>query len=394
MRHEGAMPPHDQPRILHIHSTFKLGGKEARTVELMNAWGDAFAHDIVSGDPAGVDAHALIGAHVPARMVSDFPPLAGGLELSRLRAIGRYLREKDYDLVLTYNFGAMDVVLANRLFARLPHVHHEDGFNEDEAVRQKPARILYRRLALPHADRLVVPSRNLERIALEIWRQPRRRVAYVPNGVDMSLFDEPPAPDAVPGLVRLPGEVLVGTLAGLRAVKNLPRLVRGFAAATRSHPEVPARLVIVGSGPEEARVRAEAAAQGVADRLVMPGFLAYPHRYVGLFDIFALSSDSEQFPISLVEAMAAGLPAVSTRVGDVASIVDPENLPFVADVADEQGFGEALARLLADAGLRRHVGAANRARVARQFTKRHMVESYAAIYAQAMRRPAFSFSAR
>lgn len=372
-----------RPRLLHVHSTFNLGGKEARAVALMNAWGDAFEHHIVSAEPGAMGARALIDSSVPVDVPDDFPPLAGGAVLRRLRAIGVYLRAQAYDLVLSYNWGAMDAVMANRLFARLPHVHHEDGFNEDETVRQKPARVAYRRLALPVADRLVVPSRNLERIALEIWRQPPSRIAYVPNGIDMALYDVPPSADAIPGFTRRPGEVVVGTLAGLRAVKNLPRLVRVFAAASRQ-VDVPARLVIVGRGPEEAAIRAVAAREGVADRLVMPGFLAHPHRYVGLFDIFALSSDSEQFPISLVEAMAAELPAVSTCVGDVAAIVAESNRAFLAAPADETALAAALARLLADPQLRANLGAENRAKVAAEYTRDHMVETYRALYDAAM----------
>ena len=69
---------------------------------------------------------------------------------------------------------------------------------------------------------------------------------------------------------------------------------------------------------------------GIDDRLVLPGFLPDPHRYIGLFDIFALSSQSEQFPISVIEAMAAGLPVVAPPVGDVAAMVAPENAPFIA----------------------------------------------------------------
>jgi glycosyltransferase involved in cell wall biosynthesis len=372
-----------RPRLLHLHSTFNLGGKEARAVALMNAWGDALKHDIVSAVPGEVAAAALIDAGVPARVREDFPPLAGRFGLARLRAIAAAM--KDYDLVLTYNWGAMDAVLANRLFARRPLVHHEDGFNEDEAVRQKPARVLFRRAALPSAARLMVPSRNLERIARQIWRQPRSRVAYVPNGVDMALYTAPPAPDAIPGFERRDGEVVVGTLAGLRPVKNLPRLVRAFAGAVRSAPGARARLVIVGRGPEEATIRAEAEREGIADRLVMPGFVAHPHKYVGLFDIFALSSDSEQFPISLVEAMAARLPAAATAVGDVAEIVADANRPFLAAPADEAGLAQALARLISDAGLRRAVGAANHAKVATEYDFATTARTYRAVYEAAMR---------
>lgn len=371
-----------RPRLLHLHSTFNLGGKEARCVQLINAFGDAFEHEIVSGMPEQVGAMALIESGVPARLRDDFPLLSGPLGLARLRDIGRAIAAGGYDLVLTYNFGSLDGALANRLHAGVPHVHHEDGFNEDEAVRQKPARVIYRRLAIGKAHRLVVPSRNLERIAYAVWKQPRDKVAYVPNGVDMSLFDTPPAADAIPGFERPDGDVVVGTLAGLRAVKNLPRLVRAFAAAARANPDVPSRLVIVGRGPAEDRIKATAQTEGIADRLLMPGFLAYPHRYVGLFDVFALSSDSEQFPISLVEAMAAGLPAASTDVGDVREILSEPNRDLIGD---EAALTTALTRLIGDPALRATLGAANRAKVAGDYSADRMISTYRSIYEGAMR---------
>lgn len=371
-----------RPRLLHVHSTFMLGGKEARDVDLMNAWGDTVEHVIVSSVPGALGARELIDARVPVSFPEP-PPLAGPPSLARLRAIARWVRAGEFDLALSFNFGAMDAVLARRLFSGPPLVHHEDGFNEDETAGQKPARRWLRRLALPAAHALVVPSRNLERIAAATWG---RAATYIPNGIEMARFVGAPAADAIPGLVREEGEVIVGTLAGLRPVKNLPRLVRAFADAVRRVPGVRARLVIVGRGPDAARIRAEADVLGVADRLVMPGFLAHPHRYVGLFDVFALSSDSEQFPISLVEAMAAGLPAVSTRVGDVAEIVAGANLPFLADVADEGALGAALARLIGDGALRVRVGADNRAKVAAQYTRAAMVARYAQVYGTAMER--------
>ena len=372
-----------RPRLLHCHSTFNLGGKEARDVDLMNAWGDTVEHVIVSAIPGAFGARDLIDSVVPVSFPEHGPPLAGPPSPARLRAIARWVRSGGFDLVLTFNFGALDVVLARRLFGGPPLVHHEDGFNEDELVRQKPARRWFRKITLPAAQTLVVPSRNLERIAATTWG---RAATYIPNGIDMARFKAKPAPDAIPGFVRREGEVIVGTLAGLRPVKNLPRLVRVFADASARVPNIPTRLVIVGRGPDEARIRGEAERLGIADRLIMPGFLAHPHRYVGLFDIFALSSDSEQFPISLVEAMAAGLPALSTRVGDVAEIVAPSNTAFLAAPADEAALAAALARLLADPGLRDRIGADNRAKVAAQYTRAAMVARYAEVYGAAMGR--------
>lgn len=368
-----------RPRILHLHSTFDLGGKEARDVGLMNAWGARAEHVVVSAVPAAMGAAALIEPGV-AWSVGDAPPLAGPPSPARLRALGRWIAGGGFDLVLSFNFGAMDGLVANRLWAGRPHVHHEDGFNEDELVRQKPARRWLRRVMLPGVAGVAVPSRKLEGIAAATWGVRPGRLHRIANGIDPGKFVAPAA-DAIPGLERRPGEVVVGTLAGLRRVKNLPRLVRAFAAAGGN-----AKLVIVGRGPDEGAIRAEAARLGVSDRLLMPGFLAHPERYVGLFDVFALSSDSEQFPISLVEAMAAGLPAVATRVGDVGEIVGPAGARFLAEPADEAGLAAALAALIGDAGLRARVGAAMRARVAAEYGRDTMIARYEAVYAGAMGR--------
>jgi glycosyltransferase involved in cell wall biosynthesis len=371
-----AEPPH----ILHVHGSFTLGGKEARAVRLMNIWGDKARHSIVSADPDALGARAAID---PAIRVDfpDGPSFAGKPGLARYRQIRAFL--ETFDLILTYNWGSMDAVMAHRLAgpsaALPPLIHHEDGFNADEIERLKTKRNLFRRVALQKAQGLVVPSVRLEGIARTVWKQPARKVHLIRNGIDVARYADPPAPDAMPGLIRTPGKLLVGTLAGLRAVKNIPRLVRAVAA----HRDR-LQLVVVGEGPERDAIVAEAAAHGLDD-LHMAGFMDRPWRFVGLFDIFALSSDSEQFPISLVEAMAAGIPAASMDVGDVADMVAPENRAFV--VRDEAGLAQALGRLAADPDLRVRLGAANRARAGRDFAEETMVDAYASLYGEALASP-------
>jgi L-malate glycosyltransferase len=135
---------------------------------------------------------------------------------------------------------------------------------------------------------------------------------------------------------------------------------------------------------------AEAERLGIADRLVMPGFLKDPASYVGLFDIFALSSDSEQYPISLVEAMAAGLPAVATQVGDVRNIVMEANRPFIIAKEDEDGFAAALAKLAGDPALRASIGEANRQLAVAEYGDDQMFARYRQLYADAMNRADFA----
>ncbi|MDT7536237.1 glycosyltransferase [Sphingobium sp. SA2] len=370
----------DRPHILHVHGSFNLGGKEARAVQLMNIWGDKARHSIVSADPDAMGARAAIDPGVAVDF-PDGPSFAGKPGLARYKVITAFL--KRFDLILTYNWGSMDAVMAHRLAGASaglpPLIHHEDGFNADEAVRLKTKRNLFRRLALQRSHGMVVPSVRLETLARTVWKQPAHKVHLIRNGIDVARYAPPPAPDAIPGLRRSPGKLLVGTLAGLRPVKNIPRLVRAVAA----HKDR-LQLVVVGEGPEHDAILAEAARQGMGD-IHMAGFMDRPWRFVGLFDIFALSSDSEQFPISLVEAMAAGVPVASMDVGDVANMVATANQPYV--VADEVGLADALGALAADADLRATLGAANRERATRDYAEKTMVAAYAALYGEALASP-------
>ncbi|PAX06667.1 glycosyltransferase [Sphingomonas lenta] len=373
-----AQPVH----ILHLHSSFDLGGKEARAVRLMNAWGDRARHTVVSGVPGALGARAAIGKRVKYEIAQDSPPLTGKPSVARYEAIARFMRR--FDLVLTYNWGAIDGVMAKRAFGKglPPVVHHEDGFNEDEAKGLKLERNLYRRVALPAAHALIVPSRTLERIALRTWKQPEERVRRIENGIDTHLYAGKPDPKAIPGFVRNEREVVIGALARLTPVKDLSLLVRACGGLSGRF-----RLVIVGEGPERDLILQSAAAMGIADRVVLPGFLREPHRYVGLFDILAVSSRSEQFPISVVEAMAAGLPIAGHPVGDVPLMVAADNLPFITEYPGEVRLRDALQPLVLDADLRARVGAANRAKARAEFDEAVMIGRYAQLYEQAMGRP-------
>jgi glycosyltransferase involved in cell wall biosynthesis len=370
-------------RILHLHSTFSAGGKELRCVQLINAFGPGVQHTIVSAVPERMEAAKLIARDIAVQYPRDFPSLQGKPLPARLLRLARAMR--DYDLVLTYNWGALDAAMAHMVFSRHlglpPLIHHEDGFNEDEQTRLKTRRNWYRRIALARAAKLVVPSETLERIALETWQLPLNQVEQIPNGICTAAFERPARGNAIPGIRKSGGDLWVGTLAGLRKVKNLPALVRAFARL----PE-PWNLVIVGEGPEEAAIRAQAASLGVTDRVHLPGFVAQPAKFVGLFDIFALSSHTEQFPISVVEAMAAGLPVVAPAVGDIAHMVSDENCRLIAPAGDETGFADRLSAAASEPALRVQLGKANREKAHSEYDESAMIATYRRLYANAMGR--------
>jgi glycosyltransferase involved in cell wall biosynthesis len=369
-------------KVLHCHSTFSAGGKEVRSCKLMNAFGDALEHSIVSAEPEAMGARALIAPGIKVHFPANFPALKGLPTPGRLAALAEAL--KPYDLICTYNWGAMDVAMAHTAFAKAydlpPLVHHEDGFNEDEAGSLKTRRNLYRRAALRGAARVIVPSTGLEQIALGPWAQERDKVLRIDNGIDTAAFAAPPQPGAL-RLIKREGECWIGTLAGLRPVKQLPMLVEAMAGLPEEW-----QLVICGEGPEREAIAAAAEALEVSHRVHLPGAVADPAKIIGLFDIFALSSASEQFPLSVVEAMAAGLPVAAPDVGDVRRMVADENRGFIAVPGDVQALAAMLAELAGDAGLRARLGAANRERARAHYDAAQMIAAYRAAYGRALGR--------
>lgn len=378
-------------KILHLHSSFDLGGKEARAVQLMNKFGKAAYHTIISAVPDAMSAAKAIDSGIavdfPNEIYGECPPLHGRPSLARYREISDYM--KAFDLILSYNWGSMDGVMAHTIYGKkkglAPLIHHEDGFNHDEIETLNWKRNIFRTIALQRVHGLIVPSKILEDIAISTWKQPSGRVMRIANGINLKSYAKKAQFGSFPGLKKRDGEVIVGTVAGLRPVKNLTKLVRAVAAAG-DH----VKLAIAGEGPDKESIEQEAARLGIEDRLIMPGFLRDPSRFIGLFDVFALSSLSEQFPISLAEAMAAGVPALSTDVGDVRNMVSEINVDYIVDRNDDDAYNTALKALASDADLRKKIGQDNQVKAQIEFDEKIMFARYMKIYGTAMGRPNFA----
>jgi glycosyltransferase involved in cell wall biosynthesis len=359
--------PHEPPRrLLHVFSTFAVGGPQVRFCTLVDRLGPGWHHDIVA-----MDGDLACRERLPPGVSVGFPlvKIRKGETLGNARRFFHTLRALGPDLLVTYNWGSIEWAMAN-VVARLPHVHIEDGFGPEERARQIPRRVWFRRLLLRRAT-VALPSRTLWRIATEQWRLPRARVRYLPNGIFLPRFAAGGPAAAWPG----DGPV-IGTVAALRPEKNLLRLLRAFALARRDRP---ARLVIVGDGPERVELEAAATALGVAGSVHFAGHMAATETAYRGFAVFALSSDTEQMPLSVLEAMAAGLPVAATDVGDVAAMLADENRPFVTAL-DDAALAAALAALLDRPEAAKTIGAANRARAARDYDEAVMVRGYADLF--------------
>ena len=348
------------PLLLHAFSTFAVGGPQVRFAAIANHFGPAFRHAVVA-----MDNNLAARERLDPGLDVTFPsiPLQKGSTFANARALRQALRRIAPDRLITSNWGTIEWAVANRL-AVVPHVHVEDGFGPEERTAQIPRRVWMRRVFL--AGRTVaVPSLTLQAIAADVWRLNPARLRYVPNGIDLSRF--------VPA-ARTGPPCVIGTVAALRPEKNLARLLRAFAAVP-----APARLVIVGDGPDRAGLQALAAELGIGARVEWAGHVADPAAMLQGFDVFAMSSDTEQMPISLLEAMAAGCAVASTGVGDVAAMLAPEQRAWVVPKSDA-ALSEALVTLAADPALRAALGAANRARAEAEFGQDRMFAAWAELW--------------
>jgi glycosyltransferase involved in cell wall biosynthesis len=363
--------------ILHIFPSFGLGGAQRRMVDLANTILVDKRHIIVALDR---DFSAAEGFkfEVRHRLVSFGYKRSSRPELENLRTFRGLVASYRPDMLVTYNWGSIEAALANRIAPLCPHLHFEDGFGPDETpARQLSRRVWGRRLALSGRSTIVVPSKTLLDVAKSCWRFRAARLRYIPNGIDCERYASPEPPPEPP-LHREDDDIVIGAIGALRPEKNFSRLLRLFAAVS-DDPRL--RLVIVGDGPERQRLEALAADLDLADRIVFAGQQASPEHFLEQFDIFALTSDTEQMPYCLIEAMAAGLPVVATDVGDVKSMLPAEGQTFTAAPDDIHALGKALRQLVDEPDLRRTLGARNRDHAHQYFDREAMLNRYVDLFA-------------
>ena len=339
-------------RLTTVFPGFGVGGAQMRFVALARHFGSAIHHTIVA-----LNGDTSCRERLPADILAEFPD-AGGRQrnlAATLATATRVLRASAPDVVMTSNWGSVEWAMAARL-GGFRHVHTEDGFGPEERDKQIPRRVITRRLALRRSC-VVLPSRTLLNIATEIWKLPEKRLRYIPNGIDLSRFQPSPAGHS--------GPKVIGTIAALRPEKNIGRLIEAFAMLQRT---VPSRLIIVGNGPERPKLEARTAELGISPHVEFAGQSDRPEDWLAKFDLFALSSDTEQMPLSVLEAMASGLPVASTDVGDVHSMLAKPH------IAEKNPL--ALAKAMQDALADNDAGSANLERAHQEYGDALMFRRY------------------
>lgn len=247
---------------------------------------------------------------------------------------------------------------------RVLAVDHLPLDGEIPRVRRAARRLLARRL-----NAHVSVGEHAARLIERIVGLPAGSVGAIANGVPPRAEQAPAGPAR-----RAQGTVVIGSLGRLTAQKGYDLLVRCL-------PELPgARLMLVGDGPERGALEGLARSLSVADRLEITGWSARARERLADFDVFALASGWEGMPLSILEAMHAGLPVLGTDVGSVAEAVLDGETGYVVAPARLDLMRDRLGRLVESPELRLRMGERGRAVAGERFTDAVMARRYEALY--------------
>jgi glycosyltransferase involved in cell wall biosynthesis len=312
-------------RVLHVFSTFDLGGPQARTVGLIKDLGTHFDHTVIAMDARYDAASLLIG--LPNFKIREHPFKKSKL-LGNFSQIRSLIREIQPHVLVTYNWGAIEWTLLP-LSKSIRRLHVEEGFSVAETGKRFLRRTLLRRLAFAiNPVTLVTVSNSLLQIAKSEWKISPKRLVYIANGVDTERFV--PKRNANEESNQRTGFTF-GTVCGLRPEKRLDRLITAFSQIR----DASVKLKIVGGGSLRSELEKLTVKLKVSDRVEFLGHQSAPESYLASLDAFILASETEQAPISLIEAMSCNLRCVVTNVGDMATMLPDDARNLVAESSQE-----------------------------------------------------------
>lgn len=203
----------------------------------------------------------------------------------------------------------------------------------------------------------------------------------VPNGMAPLKFpDRRILADSEPEIMRFCSDAfVVGVISRLSDEKGLDYLINAVEELVQSGRNL--KAVIFGEGPLRERLQRRLDSGKLADRVLLAGYKSQAHRYLPLFDTFVLPSLTEGLPMTLLEAMQAGVPIVASRVGGIPGLLKEGALGLLVEPGDTKGIRTAIDQLYADRAKGARMVAAAREEVVSNYSSRRMAERYASIYA-------------
>jgi N-acetyl-alpha-D-glucosaminyl L-malate synthase BshA len=213
----------------------------------------------------------------------------------------------------------------------------------------------------------------------------RRSITVIPNFLDCTVFQRIDAPELRRRFSREETSKVVIHVSNFRPVKRIDAVVSIFARICR---QMPARLLLVGDGPELGTVYRVGRELGVSDRIDAVGATEAIIPLLSAADVFLLPSAQESFGLAALEAMACEVPVVASRVGGLPEVIEHGVSGFLHAPAEIDAMASSAVELLTDRALHRRIAVAARERVADRFCSDRVVPLYEAYYEQVLERTA------
>jgi glycosyltransferase involved in cell wall biosynthesis len=374
-------------RVVHAVLSLDVGGLERIVLDLVRA-GQARGQQV---SVVCLERPGLLAAECTADVhCLHKPPGRQRRTVEQtVRGAGTLLDRLHPDVVHTHQVGPLWYLgQAARACGGPPFLHTEHVDNVEKAVGWRAkvkTRLLWNRAAR-YADTFCCVSDDVSRSAGRWGTVAAHKLAIVLNGIDTDRYAQAGA--AVSRLraeVGIPaGSVVVGTVGRLHEVKRQDLLLRAAARLRATRPGL--HVLIVGDGPERARLEALAADLGIRPAVTFTGFQTRPERLLPAMDVFALTSRLEGLPLAMLEAWAAGVPVVSTAVGGIPKALTDGVTGRLVPNGDERAVAEALSAVLDDPFAAGQMSARGRDHVVARYSLNRMADEYAGYYHRAIER--------
>lgn len=358
-------------KLLHVVPSFGLGGMEKVLCSVINALPSQSRQGILSLN-GEFDATKWI--HRDTIEYLPFTRPQGNVRYCQ--ALFRALRDWSPDVLMTYNWGATDAMWLARLSGISHIIHSEHGFNVDEATSTHWKRNAIRFLVYRCASKIVVVSRDLEAMMKTQFQLSSERIQFIANGIDTDFYSPNVSErEKIRDEFGIqPEDVAVGFVGRLDPVKNVPLLLEAFDLSLRTDRRF--KLILIGDGPDREMIERSCRAYGIQECVWLVGEQEHVLPYLQALDVFALTSFREQMPMSMLEAMAVGIPVLASAVGEIPTILNGQTAGFVHELAEgPQAFSQSLLKFR-DPERRHRMGEAARRLVVSRFRQQTMIRNY------------------
>lgn len=355
-------------KLLLIITRGELGGGQRHVVDLLAGLKQEYDLEVATGEDGYlVESARALG--VPVHLVPHLVmPISPYKDIRALLELSRLIAKVQPDLVHAHTSKAG---VLGRAAARLNGVPclftaHTWCFAEGTAWKWKAIGIPLERLAARWSGAIINVSDANRQLALKNGIAPAGKLITIHNGIPDTTRR------AVPGRAGIPTIVMIARFAPQKAQADLLRAVQGI--------EEPFRVVFIGDGPTRSAHEELASQLGIRDRVDFLGVRRDIERLLSSAHIFALPSNWEGFPLTILEGMRAGLPVVASNVGGVAEAIVDGKTGFLVPAGSITEFRSRLRQLISDPTLRASLGSAGRARYEAEFTVRAMLRKTVVVY--------------